>query len=67
MILVMVRIIITGFEEFSSGSGFWFLFQFMVLNKRTRGHRGNNRDYLVYQKSEEGINEWYEDTPKNQV
>ena len=34
MILVMVQIIITGFEDFGSGSNFWF-FQFTVLKNWT--------------------------------
>jgi len=35
MISVMVRIIITGFEDFGTGSGFWFLFRFTVLKSWT--------------------------------
>jgi len=35
MILVIVRIIITGFKDFDLGSGFWFLFRFMVLKNWT--------------------------------
>ena len=35
MISVMVWIIMTGFEDFSSGYGFWFLFRFTVLKNWT--------------------------------
>ena len=42
MILVIVRIIITGFEDFGSGSGFCFLFRFTVLKKLNKFLMPNN-------------------------
>jgi len=40
MISVIVRIIITGFEDFGSGYGFWFLFRFTVLKNWIKGIAG---------------------------
>ena len=58
MISVMVRIIITGFEDF--GSGFWFLFRFTVLKNLTnfRFFLQKEKKFFFYKKKLKNGPKW---------